>query len=48
MNRKLASEAVKRREDAVFLSIREDPEFVRLTSLADGMLDPMPTTPASR
>jgi len=41
-------EMMEARVDAVFLSIRQDPEFVQLTALADGMLQPMPATPASR
>ena len=28
------------RVDAVFLSLRQDPDFVSLTNGADGMLDP--------
>ena len=35
-----AEEMMEARVDAVFASIREDPEFVSLTSEADGKLDP--------
>jgi len=35
-----SEEMMEARVDAVFLSLRQDPDFVSLTSGADGMLDP--------
>ena len=41
-------EMMEARVDAVFLSLRNDPTFVALTSGADGKLDPARYMPAAR
>ena len=42
-----SKEMMEARVDAVFDSIRNDPEFVKLTAFADGLL-PLPTTPRQK
>ena len=42
-----SKEMMEARVDAVFDSMRNDPEFVKLTAFADGLL-PMPTTPRQK
>jgi hypothetical protein len=43
-----SKEMMEARVDAVFLSLRNDPTFVALTSGADGKLDPAKSMPAAR